>query len=75
MGLINFVVCIVFVVSISLYIFFDFDIFFRLVRLLFFLFRSFQAVAISGCGNFSVLGSDDGHVYLYAMQSGLFRHR
>ena len=36
---------------------------------------SYQAVALSGCGNVSILGSDDGHVYLYAMQSGLFRHR
>jgi hypothetical protein len=31
------------------------------------------AVAISGCGHFGVCGSEDGRLFRYAMQSGLFR--
>ncbi len=31
------------------------------------------AVAISGCGHFGVCGAEDGRLFRYAMQSGLFR--
>jgi hypothetical protein len=34
---------------------------------------AFQAVAISGCGHYGISGTDDGHMFKYAMQSGHFR--
>lgn len=32
-----------------------------------------QTTAVSGCGNFAFLGTAEGHVYRFNIQSGLFR--